>query len=132
MTSFIYLVQVISAADDDWLVVVRNLSWARAVCRRMTRILSREEVALRVSGYLFNAVIQAVLLFGLETWMVTPRMGKALEEFQSQVERRLTGRIPRRTPKGKWTYTSVVTAQEETEFFEMEEYIRRVQNKVTQ
>ena len=32
----------------------------------------------RVSGFFFKAGIQVVLLFGEETWVVTPRMVKAL------------------------------------------------------
>ena len=44
----------------------------------MLRILSREGAAPRVSSFFFEAVIQAVLLFGADTCVVTPRMGKAL------------------------------------------------------
>ena len=77
-TSFIFLGQVISAADNDWPEVVKNSSWTRAVWRRMPRILSREGVAPRVSGFFFKAVVQAVLLFGSENWVVTLLMGKAL------------------------------------------------------
>ena len=64
--------------------------------------------------------------------MVTPCMGKALEGFQYLVERQLTGRLPRRTPDGKWTHILVATAREEAGFLTMEEYIRRRQNTVTQ
>ena len=57
----------------------------------MTRILSREGAEPRVSGFFFKAVVQAMLLFGLETWVVIPRTGWALGEFQYQVARRLMG-----------------------------------------
>ena len=33
---------------------------------------------MQVSGLFFKAMAQAVLLFGLETWVVIPRMRKAL------------------------------------------------------
>ena len=65
VNSFRYLGQVISATDNDWTAVVNNLSRARAVWGRMTRILSREGAALQVSGFFFKSVVQAVLLFGL-------------------------------------------------------------------
>ena len=67
------------------------MSQAREVCKRMTRILSREGAEPRVSGFFFKAVVQAMLLFGLETWVVIPRTGWALGEFQYQVARRLMG-----------------------------------------
>ena len=68
----------------------------------------------------FKAVVLAVLLFGSGTWVVTPRMGKDLGGFQAQVERRLTVRLLWRTPYGKWTYTSVVTAREQVGFLTMD------------
>ena len=49
VTSFRYLGQVISAANENWPAVVNNLSRAREVWRRMAQILSREEAAPRVS-----------------------------------------------------------------------------------
>ena len=84
------------------------------------RILSREGAAPRVFGFFFKATVQAVLLFGSETWVVTPRMGKSLGGVQFQVARRLTGRLPRRTPYRKWTHTSAAKAQEEAGFLMME------------
>ena len=55
----------------------------------------------RVSGFLSKAVVQAVLLFSLENWVVTPHIGRALGGFRYQVAQRLTGRLLRRKPDGK-------------------------------
>ena len=95
VTYFRYLGRLILAADDDWPEVVINLTRTRDILRRMVRILSREGASLRVSGFFFKAVIQVVLIFGLETWEVAPRMGKALGGVQTQVVIRLTGRLHR-------------------------------------
>ena len=65
--SFRYLGRVMLATDDHWKTVVWNLTKARAMWRRMTRILSREEERPRVSGFFFKSVSQSVLLFGTET-----------------------------------------------------------------
>ena len=62
VTSFQYLAQVISATDNDWTEVVRNLSWERVVWNRMTRILSREGAEPRVSRLFFKALVQAVFI----------------------------------------------------------------------
>ena len=102
VTSFRYLGRVILAADNDWTSVVRNLERARAVWKRMSRIISREGAAPRVSGFFLKAVVQAVLLFGAETWMATPRMVRVLGGFQDQVARNMTGRILGKKPEGKW------------------------------
>ena len=39
----------------------------------------------KVSGMFSMAVMQAVFLFGPETWVLTPRMGRALGIFQQRV-----------------------------------------------
>ena len=62
-----------------------------------------------MSGFFFKAVVQAVLLFGLDTWVVTPCMGRDLGGVQDQVVIRLMGRLPRQKPDSKWEYTSAAT-----------------------
>ena len=44
----------------------------------------------------FRAVTQAVLLFGADTWVIIPRMERALSSFEHRVARRIAGRQPRR------------------------------------
>ena len=89
-------------ADDDWPVVVRNLSQARAVWKRMTRILSREGAELQVYVFFFKAIVQEMLIFVSETWFFTPRMGRVMGGFQDQVAQRLTGRIKQQKTERKW------------------------------
>ena len=63
VTSFKYLGQVISATDDDWPAVVRNLAQENKVWSRMSCIISREVATPWVSGLFFKAVIQVLLIF---------------------------------------------------------------------
>ena len=72
---FKYLVRVLLVADDYCPAVVQNLSKSQEVWCIMARILIREGVRLRVSGFLFKSVAKYVLLFGAEMWVVTPRTG---------------------------------------------------------
>ena len=84
------------AGDDDWPAVVGNLVKARKIWARLSRSLSLEGAEKRVSGNLFKAVVQAVILFGAETWVLTPRIEQSLESFLHGAARRITGRQPRR------------------------------------
>ena len=59
-------------------------------------------------------------------------MGKSMGGFQAQVERRLKVQLLRRTPNGKWKYTSAAMAREEAGVLVVEEYIRRCQITVAQ
>ena len=54
-----------------------------------------------IVGEFFKAVVQQVLLFGAETWVVTPRIERALNSFMHGAARRITGRNPRRGWDGK-------------------------------
>ena len=69
--SFKYLGIVLSTADDGWTSMLRNLKNVQVVWRRMSRILNREEEKPQVSEFLFKSVVHPVLLFGVETWVVT-------------------------------------------------------------
>ena len=66
-----------------------------------------------MSRTFYAAVTQAVLIFGAETWVLTPRMEKALESFQSRVTRRITGRQSRQKKYGIWEYPPLVGALRE-------------------
>ena len=54
----------------------------------------------KVSGNFYKAVAQAVLLFGVDMWVLTPRMERDLDSFQHRVARRITRRQPRRRGDG--------------------------------
>ena len=88
--------------DDDWLAVVGNLGKERKNWGQLSWVLGWEGADPKVSGNFYEAVAQAVLLFGAETWVLTHRMDKALESFQSSVVRRLTGKQPRQRTYGSW------------------------------
>ena len=48
-----------------------------------------------------------MLMFGADTWVVSPMMERALSAFIHGAERRLTGRQPRKGRDGKWHYPSL-------------------------
>ena len=68
--AFNYLGRVMTAGDNNWPAVAGNLSKARKSWGRLSRILCREGADARVSGNFFKAVVQAVLLFRVETWVL--------------------------------------------------------------
>ena len=50
-------------------------------------------------------VVQAVLISGSETWVMTPRLDKYLEGFHHRVLRRMAGMVPKHQQGGIWVYT---------------------------
>ena len=128
MTAFKCLGRVLTVGDDDWLAVVGNLGKAIKSWGRLSRMLSREGADLQVSGNFYKAVSQAVFLFGAETWVLTPRMERALDSFQHRVARWITGRQTRRQGDGSWAYPPLEEAMGESVFEGIRKSITRRQN----
>ena len=102
VTSFKYMGRALMAKYDDCLAVSGNPRRDRNIWLRMTRILSREGADLKVLGIFFKAVVQAVLIFGAEMWVLTPRMERALSSFKTRFVQRITGRQMRLQGERSW------------------------------
>ena len=94
VTSFKYLVWILTALENDWPVVVGNLRNSRKKWAQLSIIFGHERSKLQVSGIFFKVMVQAVFLFGLEAWVMTPCMGRAVGGFQHRVTRWIAGRHP--------------------------------------
>ena len=73
-----------------------------------------------------------ILLYGLETWVMTPLIGRVLVRFHHRVARMLMGRQPWRGRYGRWVYPPLSEAMEEVLLQEVEAYISLCQNTVSQ
>ena len=132
VSSFKYLGSVLSASDDDWPAVVANLRKARKKWARHPRILVREGTDARMPGIFYKAVVQVVLLFGLEASVMTLYIGRMLGGFHHWVACRLTGKQLRRDADGIWRYPPLAVAMVEAGLEEVETYVARRQNTATQ
>ena len=53
-------------------------------------------------GSLYKAVVQMVLLYGSESWVIMGEMIKALEAFHNRIARKLTGNMDRSVRDEGW------------------------------
>ena len=132
VTSFKYLGRVLTAGDDNWTEVEGKLRKTRKIWVRMTRILIRNGAELKILGLFFKAVLQTVLLFRAETWVLNPHMYQALRSFQHRVAQWLTGRYPRQRGERRWEYPLLAAVMAEAGFEDIGVYITRKQNTVAQ
>jgi hypothetical protein len=72
--------------------VFRNISLARQKWARCSRILARDGPTATVSGMFFRVIVQTVLLFRSEMWVVTPTLLQSLESFHHAIARRISGK----------------------------------------
>ena len=57
---------------------------------RLTRVLSMERAEAQTSGKIYLVVVQSVLLYRSEIWVLTLRMQRLLGRFHHRVAHRLT------------------------------------------
>jgi hypothetical protein len=123
---FKYLGRILDEGDDDWLALQSNLKKAREKWSRIGRILSSEKADPRTMATFYKAIIQAVLLFGAESWVLSNRMMKPLRSFHRRCARHITGRnIRLNAETNEWTYPDSETTLREAGFWPIEEYINR-------
>ena len=99
---------------------------------RLNRVLSREVEDARTSGHIYLVVVKLVLLYGSETWVLTPRMQRVTVGFHHRVAHRLMGRQPRKGRDGGWVYPHMEDAITEAGLKDVETYISCRQNTVAQ
>ena len=102
MFLFKYMGSLLTENNDDWPDFIENLQKDRKIWSRTDRILGREGADTRTSGSFNIAIFQAILLFGLETWVATPHINQILGGFHHRVERRIFGKITLRQAEGTW------------------------------
>ena len=76
----------------------------------MVKILGRERLYRRTVGRFYVEVVQVVILFGPETWVVTPQVEKALAGFHHQAVLWMAGLVPKHQQDGTWVYPPIGAA----------------------
>ena len=76
--------------------------------------------------------VQEVLLYGSETWVMSPRIGSTLVRFHHRVARILMGNQPQKGMYGMWVYPPMSEVKAEARLHEVETYVSRHQNTVSQ
>jgi len=110
--------------DNDAQAINSQLKKAQKSWTRISRVLRAENASPRVCGMFYKATVQAVLLFGSETWNITPTMMKRLDGFHMRAAWRMA-RVnkPRANPDGSWTYPQSALTLEEVALHPIAQYV---------
>jgi hypothetical protein len=120
---FDYLGRPLTADDNDWPALRKNLQKARGKWMQISKVLRTEGANPKICASFYKAVVQTVLLFGSETWVISPAMLRTLEGFHHRVARQLSGNKPEKLESGEWRYQPREKAREACGLRTMEEYI---------
>ena len=61
---------------DNWPAVLRNVKQARKIWGRLGKMLQKEGTDIKVLEIFYRAVVQKVILLGLEYWFLSSAMEK--------------------------------------------------------
>ena len=104
---FNYLGRMIDRSDDDWPAVDHNVIKALQVWIWIGKMIWRKEAYPLVSEMFYWAVLQAVLLFGAETWVLLAGMSKNLEGVHMEFLRKVSGNTAKRQRDGTYISAAV-------------------------
>lgn len=124
--TFPYLGRPICKDGSDWAAARYNIAQATKQWGKIKRVLAREGATPRISSKFYVAVVQSVLLYGTETWVITDRIRMALERFHHQAARMLAGKPIRYIEKfDTWVYPRTAKVLEKAGLWTMTEYLQR-------
>jgi len=119
--------------DDDSPDVYKNLAKARTRWGMVSQVLRCDKLRPKAAAMFYKAVVQSVLLFGSETWVLSPSMLKALEGFHHRVARQLSGKVGWYLPReDRWVYPPISEVLEEAGLFSIGEYLSHHQNCIAE
>ena len=101
-----------------------QLRKARGVWGRLSRVMKAENATPRVCGLFYKATVQAVLLFGSETWCLSPANLRLLEGFHVRAARRMTGMMPKKKSDDSWEYPDSAEVLKAACLHTVEDYIQ--------
>ena len=90
---FSYLRCTITYNNRDWVALYQNLGKARSWRGMVSRVLDNTGAMMRSRKMLYKAVVQTVLLYRINSWVITGVIMEVLEEFHHQITRRLRGKM---------------------------------------
>ena len=101
---FKYLGRLLAYDDNDTQTVRGNLKKAHSDWVRLSRTIRAKNASPRVCGIFYKATVQLILLFGSETWNLSPKSLKSLKGFHLQAAWHMAGIRPMKLWDGTWKY----------------------------
>ena len=99
MEVFWYIGRLLSQDDNDIQVMRSQLCKARGTWAWIGQVLRRENAPPRVSAKFYKAIVQSVLLYGNETWVMSLAAMVRLEGFHIRAAYRMAKEhMPQRGP----------------------------------
>ena len=122
---FKYLGRILSEDDCDSKCIDDQLKKTRKRWTCIAKILKREGANAACMGKFYLTIVQAVLLYGADSWVVKRDDLRKLQSFHSRAIRYMTGTHIQKRTSGEWEYPDHDKLLKKCRLFPIEEYIKR-------
>ena len=122
---FKYLGRVLTEDDNDSTCIDANLRKARNQWNSIAKILKREGANSRCMARFYLTVVQAVLLYGADTWSISNRDNNKLRSFHRRAIRYMTGSHIRTVGEDEWEYPDHDVLLKKCRLFSIDIYLQR-------
>ena len=102
VSEFRYLGRILSDNDLDDAAIQARLAKAQQCWGRMRPILAADHASARTMGRFYMAVVQAVLLHGSSSWVISTRSQRRLDSFHHRCARYMAHRHIQQRPDDSW------------------------------
>ena len=125
VTEFKYLGRILDYNDDDLKALETQVAKARAVWGRIGKILKmRSDSNIRIMSIFYKVIIQTVLLYGAESWVLNDYGRRKLTTFHNKCARFLTGRYITKVDD-EWIYPDTTKTLELAHLLPIEDCIKK-------
>ena len=128
--NFTYLGQVVTSTDDDLQACLRNLAKAKAKWGALSRLLIKDGASCAYKSRIYLVVVSTVLLYGVETWVLSNQIRHVLQAFHHSCAQSITRTFIRRVSDGEggedfWTYPSTDEVLKKAKLLPIKTYITK-------
>jgi hypothetical protein len=120
---FKYLGRLLAYDNNDTQAVRNNLKKAQGIWARLSRTIRAENASPHVRGVFYKATVQSILLFGSETWNLSPVGLKSLEGFHIWAAWHMADKRQRKLLDGTWAYPNSAAVLDEVGLKPIAHYI---------
>ena len=128
MREFKYLGRILADNDRDSNCIEFNIKKARQHWNSIARLLKREGASASIMAKFYITIVQAVLLYGADSWAVSNRDLNKLQSFHRRALRYMSGSHIKKNVDGSWHYPDHETLLQKCNLCSIEVYLERRRN----
>jgi hypothetical protein len=128
---FSYLGRTLKNSDNDTAAVENNLRKARMKWGRIGKVLTSQGAHPMAMATFYKAIVQSVLLYGAESWVVTLEMERKLQSFHHRCARYIARDHIERNENGEWKVPPSEHVLKKLGLQKIQEYIQQRKSTVS-